>query len=149
MFATQLSTLQRTDKTNPRWAKTPGGKFHRLLFADLGNLGISGASGIIVLWHGGLKPKWIYTDKSRDICRDLDAYLDNDEIMEFDIRGGVFATWALVRPEYQDGVLKYLLQSMSPVIDHPKPPKKNIEELPVLSPGEEPMGEYDLQIDPV
>ncbi len=130
--------MQNDDRTNPHWAKTPAGKFHRLLFTDPQKLGLSAQSGIIVLWHGGLRPRWIFVDKSKDIASDLDRYLDDDEIMSYDNRGGVFASWAMVRPEYQDGVLKYLLESMSPLIDHPKPPGKKVEALPVLSPGEEP-----------
>jgi len=130
--------MQSENKTNPHWAKTAGGKFHRLLLADPEKLGLSKVSGIVVIWHGGIKPEWIYVDKSRDLARDLDTYVDDDEIMEYESRGGVFVSWAMVRPEYQDGVLKYLLQSMDPIIPHPSPPKKNVEELPVMSPGEGP-----------
>ncbi|MBL6932714.1 MAG: hypothetical protein ISR45_07165 [Rhodospirillales bacterium] len=128
--------MQKDDRTNPHWARTPAGKFHRLLITDPVKLRLDGQSGIIVLWHGGLKPKWIYVDKSKNIASDLDAYMDNDEIMEYERRGGVFVSWALVRPEYQDGVLKYLLESMSPLVDHPNPPKKSVEALPVLAPGQ-------------
>lgn len=126
----------KDDRTNPHWALTAAGKFHRLLIIDTEKLGLGGASGIYVLWHGGIRPKWIYVDKSTDLSRDLDIAVDNDEIMEYDNRGGVFVSWALVRPEFQDGVLKYLLDTMEPLIDHPKPPSKNVEELPVLAPGD-------------
>jgi len=124
------------NKTNPHWAVTATGKFHRLIFTDPEKLGLAGSSGIIVLWSGGLVPKWLYVDKSSDLARDLDEYPDNEEIMEYDVRGGVFVSWALIRPEYQDGVLKYLLESMTPLIDHPKPPKRDVIALPVLAPGE-------------
>jgi len=130
--------MQTDNRTNPHWTKSPGGKFHRLLFTDPEKLGISGVSGIYVLWHGGLKPKWIFVDKSNDLGRDLDAALDNQDVMAYDGRGGIFASWALIRPEYQDGVLKFLLETMTPLIDHPNPPKKKVEALPVLAPGEEP-----------
>ncbi len=126
------------NKTNPHWAVTAAGEFHRLIFTDPEKLGLVGSSGIIVLWRGGLVPKWLYVDKSNDLGRDLDDYPDNDEIMEYDNRGGVYVSWALIRPEYQDGVLKYLLQSMTPLIDHPKPPKQDVVALPVLAPGEVP-----------
>lgn len=138
MATTGFSAMQKDDRTNPQWAKTPGGKFHRLLFTDPEKLGLSGVSGIVALWHGGLKPQWIFVDKSRDLARDLDTFMDDDDIMGYDNRGGVFVSWAMVRPEYQDGVLKYLLESMNPLIDHPKPPGKSVEALPVMSPGEEP-----------
>ncbi|MBT4933551.1 MAG: hypothetical protein HOL66_06705 [Rhodospirillaceae bacterium] len=124
------------DKTNPQWAVTATGKFHRLLITDPEKLGLNGASGIFVLWHGGLKPQWIFVDKSRDLGHDLDAYLDDEDVMNYESRGGVFASWAMVRPEYQDGVLKYLLESMAPLIDNPKPPGKDVTALPVMAPGE-------------
>ncbi len=130
--------MQSDDKTNPHWAMTDAGKFHRLLITDPKKLGLAGVGGIVVLWHGGLKPKWLYVDKSRDLGRDLDSYLDNDEITEYEDRGGVFVSWAMVRPEYQDGVLKYLLETMEPLLDHPNPPNKDIVALPVLAPGDAP-----------
>ena len=67
--------------------------------------------------------------------------INNDDIMAYDGRGGVFASWALVSPEYQDGVLKFLLETMMPIIEHPSPPKNKVEALAVLAPGEEPAPE--------
>lgn len=126
------------DKTNPHWAVTAAGKFYRLLFTDTEKLSLAGVSGIVVLWRGGLKPRWLYVDKSRDLGRDLDSYLDNDEIAEYDERGGVYVSWALIRPEFQDGVLKYLLETMTPLIENPNPPGKSVTALPVLAPGDAP-----------
>jgi len=133
-----MLAMQDNDKTNPHWAMTAAGKFHRLLITDPEKLGLFGLSGIAVLWHGGFKPEWIYVDKSNDLGRDLETYLDNDEIMEYDDRGGVFVSWAMVRPEFQDGVLKYLMETMDPLIGHPNPPNEKIQALPVFAPGEAP-----------
>lgn len=130
--------MQNDDRTNPHWSRTPAGKFHRLILVDSDKLGLNGVSGIIVAWHGGIKPDWVYVDKSKDIGRDLDALMDNDDITAYEGRGGIFVAWALVRPEYQDGVLKYLLASMNPIIDNPRPPKKGVTPLPVYAPGQEP-----------
>jgi hypothetical protein len=131
-----MPAMRPGDKTNPHWAMTAAGKFHRLLFTKPEKLGLAGVSAIVVLWSGGLKPKWLYVEKSRDLGRDLDSYLENDEIADHDERGGVYVSWALVRPEYQDGVLKYLLESMAPLIDNPRPPGKDVTALPVLAPGD-------------
>ncbi len=128
-----------SDKTNPRWAKTEDGKFHRLLLLRTDRLNLDGVGGVFVLWRGGLQPTWLYADKSRDLAADMENCLDNDEIMANDMRAGVFVSWALVRPEYQDGVLKYLLDTMEPLIEHPKPPPEDTRAYPVLVPGEQPL----------
>jgi hypothetical protein len=129
--------MQSDDKTNPHWAKTPAGKFYRLLFIKPEKLGLEQQSGIVVAWHGGLKPKWIYVDKSSNIARDLDTFTEDDDIMSYDLRGGVFVSWALIRPEYQDGVLKYLLETMTPLIEPQKLPGEKVESLAVLAPGQD------------
>ena len=129
--------MATTDKTNPHWSRTPTGKFHRMLLVDPQKLGLNGVSGIVVVWHGGIKPEWVYVDKSSDIAQSIDHFLDNDDIMAYDKRGGNYVAWALIRPEYQDGVLKYLLESMQPLVDHPRPPGKKVEPLPVFAPGED------------
>ena len=136
VFSREIPAMPSDDKTNPHWAMTATGKFHRLLITDPEKLGLNGASGIFVLWHGGLKPKWIFVDKSRDLGHDLDAYLDDEDVMRYESRGGVFVSWAMIRPEYQDGVLKYLLETMDTLIDNPKPPGKDVTALPVMAPGE-------------
>ncbi|NQU57064.1 MAG: hypothetical protein HQ513_07500 [Rhodospirillales bacterium] len=136
MSPKEMQAMQHEDKTNPHWAMTATGKFHRLLITDPEKLGLGGASGIVVLWSGGLKPRWLFVDKSSDLARELDTYLDNDEIMKYDGRGGVFVSWAMIRPEFQDGVLKYLLETMAPIIDHPKPPNESIKALAVFAPGD-------------
>jgi len=120
--------------TDPHWAKTPKGKFHRLLFIDPVTQGLSGVGGVFVAWHGGLRPRWLYVGKSGNLAHDLDTLLDNEDIMAYDKRGGVFVTWALIRPEYQDGVLRYLIGAMKPEIEGPKPAKKG-DPIPVLLPG--------------
>jgi len=138
MSAIETQIKSSEVRTNPHWAKTASGKFHRLSITDPEKLGLGVVSAIIVLWRGGLKPTWIYVDKTNDLARDLDTYVDDKAIMYYDSRGGVFVSWALVRPQYQDGVLKYLLQSMAPLIEHPNPPPEKTKMLPVYAPGEAP-----------
>lgn len=133
--------LKVNHKIDPKWSKTSSGKFHRLLLIDADAQGLSGLAGIVALWRGGLRPTWLFFGRSNNIAADLERYLDNDDIMEHDTRGGVFVSWTTVRPEYQDGVLKYLLDTMDPLVENPKPPQGNIPTYAVLAPGEEPLPE--------
>jgi len=119
--------------TDPHWAKTPNGKFHRLLFLDPVVQGLGGVAGVFVAWHAGLHPRWLYVAASKDLGSDIDTLLDNEEVMAFDNRGGVFVTWALIRPKYQGGVVRYLIDVMKPEIEGPRPPKS--DPIPVLLPG--------------
>jgi len=61
--------------------------------------------------------------------------MDNEEVMYYDSQGGLFVTWALVRKEYQDGVLRFLIDTLKPLVDTPNPPKKKVKPLPVLIPA--------------
>ena len=106
-----------------RW---PGGSHGR---AAVGRTG-----GIYIIWHAGVRPEWVYAAKSNDLAADLDSIQDNEDLMYYDSQGGLFVTWALIRPEYQDGVLSYLYDNMAPLVENPNPPKKKTKRLPVLLP---------------
>ena len=42
-----------------------------------------------------------------------------NEILEYDRHGNLFVTWSEIRPEFQEGVVKYLHQVIAPMILNP------------------------------
>ena len=130
-----MTTENRTD---PKWARSRKGNFHRLTYLRPETEGLDGASGIYVVWHGGLKPEWITVGKSTNLTRDLDSLSDNEDIEYYEKRGGVFVTWSLIRAEFQDGVLKYLIDTLDLQEPPTKLPGKKVEPIPVFPPGMEP-----------
>jgi len=126
------------NRTDPKWSRSRKGNFHRLIYLRPENEGLDGTSGIYVVWHGGLKPDWLTVGKSSNLSRDLDALSDNEDIEYYEKRGGVFVTWSLIRSEFQDGVLKYLIDTLDLLVPTARSPGKNVEPIPVFPPGMEP-----------
>jgi len=125
-------------RTDPKWARSRKGNFHRLIYLRPETEGLDATSGIYVVWHGGLKPDWITVGKSANLSRDLDSLSDNEDIEYYEKRGGVFVTWSLIRTEFQDGVLRYLIDTLDLLVPPTKAPAKNTAHIPVFAPGMEP-----------
>ncbi len=111
------------------WVRNRNGKFHRLIHLDTLVEGLSGIGGVYVIWHSGVKPKWVYIDKAADLAGAIDAALDNNEIMDYEKHGGLFVTWSPIKPEFRGGVLRYLHDNMDPEV--PNPDAKNLKDDPI------------------
>ncbi len=120
---------------DPKWGRNAGGQFHRLSFIESDEEGLQGIGGIFVVWHAGVQPRWIAVDKSRDLAAFFAALAGDAEIRQYQVHGGVFATWALIREEHQDSVLKFLISAMKPIIEPAHPPADTVRPVPVILPG--------------
>lgn len=134
LFGRKKPTIP-TRPTPVDWGRNPRGQFYKFLTFDPEKAGLKGVGGVYVLWHSGVQPRWVYVGHSIDIAADLDALADNDEVMEYNSRGGLFVTWAPIKPEYRQGVLRFLTESMEPLIENPKAARITEEPVPVLVPG--------------
>lgn len=120
---------------DPQWVRSRTGHFHRFARLDPEEEGLVGVSGVYVIWHGGVRPGWVYTGKSSDLAATFHELGENDEIMDFDARGGLIVSWALIRDKFQDGVLLYLNETLKPEVKNPTPPNKKATPIPVYAPG--------------
>lgn len=100
------------------WARNRKGRFHNVLRLDPIAEGLAQKGGVFVIWHGGVKPDWLYVGMSDDLARDLEPLLERDELEEH-VRHGVYVTWAFVSPEYRRGVFRYLNETLTPEIENP------------------------------
>jgi hypothetical protein len=116
------------------WVRNKNGNFFKFATFDPARAGLSGG-GIFVIWHSGAKPAWVMVGASADLAKSIGALLDDAEVLNYNARGGLFVTWALIRPEYHAGVIKYLRESMKPLIDRDPPSAADIEAIPVMAPG--------------
>ncbi len=57
--------------------------------------------------------------------------------MEYEGKGGLFVTWAVIREEFQDGVVRYLNETMNPLIENPAVEEIEDDPIPVILPGRE------------
>lgn len=102
------------------WARNRREKFHRLTHLDTTVEGLRGQSGIYVIWHSGVKPGWVFVGKSNNLASALDEAQENEDIGEYEVNGGLYVTWTSVVDEHQNGVLRFLYDSMKPKVDNPQ-----------------------------
>lgn len=122
-----------------KWKRNANGKFHNLMILDTSTEGLDGASGIYTIWKGGTRSEWLYAGSTRDLGQALEHYIDDPE-MEDQSRSGVYVSWARVKPEFQDGIVRYLNEVMKPQIENPEFETLNEDKVPMIAvflPGKE------------
>ena len=67
-----------------------------------------------MIWHGGVNPETVYVGKG-SIAEQIQFHRKSEEILKFSYLG-LFVTWAKVSPTNQDGVGRFLTQSLSPKV---------------------------------
>ncbi|NQV45513.1 MAG: hypothetical protein HQ501_11440 [Rhodospirillales bacterium] len=102
-----------------QWARNQSGRFHNLMFVDAVTESLKGLSGVYVIWKGGTKPQWLYVGATKDLAETLEAKIDDPEIESHHSQGGLSVTWALIKPEFQGGIVHYLTDIMKPRIENP------------------------------
>jgi hypothetical protein len=116
------------------WARNKNGNFSKFVTLDAARAGIPKV-GIFVLWHSGAKPRWVMVGASENLAQDIGKLLHDDDVLEYNVHGGLFVSWAPVLSEYHAGVLKYLRESMKPLIHRGPPSPGNVDPIPVTAPG--------------
>lgn len=101
------------------WVRNSRGKFHRLLHLDTASEGLRGLSAVYVIWHSGVKPGWVYVDRSSNLASALDAAQENEDINEYEINGGLYVTWFPIVEKHQNGVVRFLNETMKPKVKNP------------------------------
>ncbi len=118
------------------WSKSENDKFRRLPFVELGKENVSGMSAIYVIWHGGVKPGWVYVGLADDLAMDITDAKQSREVMAYDMRGGVFITWQAFPKNMAPGVFAFLTEVLQPEIRNPEVDMyRNKEHVKVLPPG--------------
>lgn len=121
---------------DPKWSRSAKGHFRRFLTLDPEEEGLTGKGGVFVIWHGGLRPGWVFVGASADLAKEIHDTADIDAILEFEAKGGLFVSWSTIREEFQGGVLRYLNETMSPLVENPTLSKIEDDPIPVILPGQ-------------
>ncbi|MGB0681104.1 MAG: hypothetical protein ACPGOV_00255 [Magnetovibrionaceae bacterium] len=134
------STETKSDQTTSapleiNWARNPRGRFFRLVHLDPEEQGLSKAHGVYVIWHGGVKPKWVHLGYTSDLASVMFAAGENEDIMQYEINGRLFVSWSPVKPSYQPGVAAYLERTLKPLVANPANKKKGVKEVAVKPPS--------------
>jgi len=124
--------------SDPKWVRSPKGGFYQLLSLDPDELNLRDVGGVYVIWHGGVRPQWVYVGETPSLARALNNAMDDEEIAQYDINGKLFVSWSPVVEKLRRGVVLYLTQSMSPLVENPRAPKEETKDtyaIPVIAPG--------------
>lgn len=122
---------------DPKWARTPSGRFHRLLSIALDLKPLHGKGGVYVIWHQGVKPGWVHVAATADLGRALVEARDDPEVLSYEARGGLYVTWSPVLADYRHGVAAYLRKAMNPLLERDlagDAPPKRADPVPVKMP---------------
>lgn len=123
---------------DPKLVHGGEGRFARFLDLDPEAAGLTGKSGVFVIWHTGNSPGWVYVGASANLAGEFFHLGENEEILEYRDRGSLFCSWAFVREEFQDGVICYLTMVLKPKVENPNCPDEDddgVDLIPVLPPG--------------
>lgn len=116
------------------WVRNRNGNFCKFVTLRADRAGIAGG-GVFAIWHSGAKPRWVMVGESDDLAKTIGGLSDDTELLQYNASGGLFISWALIKPEYRAGIVKYLRESMKPLIERGQPIDDKIEPIPVLAPG--------------
>lgn len=134
-FASKTPQPPAGPPEDPRWSRSASGLFRRFTKLDPEAEGLSEKGGVFVIWHGGLRPQWVYAGSSADLAKALHDIADVDEVMGFEANGGLFVSWAFIKEEFQGGVVKYLNESMVPLVENPAAATLEDTPIAVIFPG--------------
>jgi hypothetical protein len=123
------------DLEDPKWSRSASGHFRRFINLDPEEEGLAGKGGVFVIWHGGLRPRWVYVGSSADLARAFHDLAEEREVMGFEVNGGLFVSWATIREEFRGGVVKYLCETMDPLVENPAAFRGDDDPIPVVLPG--------------
>ncbi len=90
------------------WVKSPKGFFYNFLNLDPEDVELSGKTGVFVIWLGGHFPEWLFIGRTGDLAKTFTKFQRDPDILQYDREGRLFVTWSEIKPEFQDGVVKYL-----------------------------------------
>lgn len=106
----------RAMPVDPGWRRDGDGTFHRLAEIDVDAAALRGQGGVFVLWHGGIRPRWVNVGATDDLGAALAASAQDTDVRGFEVHGGLFATWCLLPAEDRAGVEAYLRSLMCPIL---------------------------------
>ena len=122
---------------DPNWATSASGRFHRLVTLDPEAEGLSRVGGVYAIWHSGVRPEWVFVGHTEDLAGTLHHVAGNDDIMGFDVNGGLYVSWCLIREEYRNGVVRHLHDTLKPLVDNVAVAGTDVPPIPVIAPRRE------------
>ena len=97
------------------WAKSPEGKFFRVVNFNPDELGLGGTGGVYVIWFSALQIGWVYVGGGADLSEAIKKAQSSEDIMKFTERGSLGLTYVPIVDKYRDRVIVYLRSILKPL----------------------------------
>jgi drug/metabolite transporter superfamily protein YnfA len=68
------------------------------------------------------------------LARTFHEVADDEEVMAYDAHGGIFVAWAMIKKEFQNGVVRHLNDALGPKIKNKAGALKKAKPVPVQPP---------------
>jgi len=137
----KVKPIQSGVPTDPNWARSARGRFHRLIRLDPEAEGLSRLGGVYVIWHAGVRPEWVFVGHTEDLADTFHHVGRDRDIMDYDVNGGLYVSWCLIREEYRDGVVRHLHDTLKPLVANVAVAGTDVPPVPVVAPRREPAGD--------
>jgi hypothetical protein len=116
MYVDELLNQGRPAKIEVSWARS--GPVPRVWYAletlDLDRT--SDTAGVYVIWHEGKPSRTVAVGQCSSIKQQLSTYKNHEGVLAYREFGTLRATWATVPDEFRDGVEKYLVDLLTPLM---------------------------------
>ena len=133
LFEKKKTTISEEPPQDPYWMRSSSAYFHRLI--KINKKTLKGQSGVYVIWHAGTEPKWVYSGHTNDLAAAFENAIADKKIMNYENQGGLYASWSLIRKEYQPGVVRYMIEKLNPLIKNHLAPISSVTPIAVFPPG--------------
>ncbi|MCW8914413.1 MAG: hypothetical protein OQK24_01015 [Magnetovibrio sp.] len=127
-------TTKFTKPVDPNWVRTPQGGFLPFLSLDPEELGLSGVGGVYLIWHGGVKPEWVYAGHTTDLAAAFHQTGNMPDVNFYEKNGGLFVAWAPVKVPYRAGVVKYIEETFNTLVQNNDAYNDKTIPVPVIAP---------------
>lgn len=107
------------------WVKCQGNVWCKLNFVNLDHSHFDNKNGVYVIWHGGKNPAVVYVGQG-NIRDRLTTHRGDEKIQQYDSLD-LYVTWAMVPPEYRNGVEAFLAATWTPKVGSRHPQATAIE----------------------
>jgi hypothetical protein len=92
------------------------GPYPALGAMDPAALGLDKISGLLAVWHLGVRPQWLKVAACADLGACVRAAQATPAIVSYAANGGIYAAWAPLPPAALAGPLVYLIGELKPTL---------------------------------
>ena len=101
------------------WGRCTENQWCPLMNLNLDHEYFSGMEGVYIIWHGGNQPQTLYVGQGSIAAR-LRWHREDPRFTPY-LHHGLFTTWARVEALSRPGIERYLIDTLTPILNDQRP----------------------------